>query len=321
MNWSIQKRVEASPRGYTLVELLVAIGVITLIICLIIPAVQSAREAARRGQCANNLHQIGIAISSYETVHNALPSSPLANARGLGVTAISEITFLLPHMDQALLYNSLNMEFGTDDSGNLPSKENHTARNTRISNLLCPSDGETNHLNSYRFNGGKFGNHSGPAFDGPFSIRRILRPVDIVDGLSQTAFVSERIGGSYSARGSAPRDIKTWVNFPGIIRSDEAFIPLCVNSHSTTWMNTSGRYWLYTGFADTHYNHNGSPNDPRPSCGPSLEREQDVGLHPPRSFHYGNVNVLMGDAHVKSILDSIQPQIWSALGTHNSDDM
>ena len=65
------------------------------------------------------------------------------------------------------------------------------------------------------------------------------------------------------------------------------------------WTTTAGKYWLYSNMSDTHYNHNGVPNDPRPSCNANIANDNGFGLHPPKSFHYACVNVLFGDGHVR----------------------
>ena len=308
-------------RAFTLIELVVVVGIVGLLIALLLPAVQAAREAARRGQCVSNLRQIGIALASYESVHRVYPNCPLMDARGVQSSWLSETTFLLPQLEQPALYNSVNTWFGGHESPETPSLENHTARNTRLAVLLCPSDGEPNHLNSYRFNQGSFDAHFSPGFNGPFGFGVFPTPARVTDGLSRTAFVSERIGGTFAAAGSWPRDIRSWVEYPGVIRSDAAFIPLCLAGEPFEWMKTSSRYWFYTGYADTHYNHNGAPNDRRPSCGASLRHETHLGLQPPRSFHPGVVSVLMGDGHVESVSDSVQFQVWKALGTYGAGDL
>ena len=79
-------------------------------------------------------------------------------------------------------------------------------------------------------------------------------------------------------------------------------------------------YYFFRIFTFTHYNHNGPPNDRRPSCGTGGDSYGGWGLHPPRSYHPGIVHVLFGDGHIEAIADSIQPATWSALGTHNAGD-
>jgi prepilin-type N-terminal cleavage/methylation domain-containing protein/prepilin-type processing-associated H-X9-DG protein len=315
--------------GFTLVELLVSISIIGLLVAILLPAVQSAREAARRAQCAANLRQIGTALHAYCSLHNMFPPAQLLTGKTYSGNEISEHTFILPQLEQQALFSSVNMAFSSSEGDDAPSQENHTARNTRLSIFLCPSDGERHHLNSYRFNRGRFKAVGNRLFDGPFSIGIQPSEASVTDGLSHTAFVSERVGGSFSLSFGAAwqRDVKRWsgAGIPGgIIVSDEQFIPGCLEAEPAQWFLTSGRYWFYTGFDNCHYNHNGPPNDPRPSCGVGGGAEGGVnflGLHPPRSFHSGTVNLLLGDGHVDVVTDSVDRRVWVSLGTCCAGDL
>jgi prepilin-type processing-associated H-X9-DG protein len=137
------------------------------------------------------------------------------------------------------------------------------------------------------------------------------------DGLSRTAFVSERVAGTFATSQPNPKkDMKLAINWPNPnLPPDDIYIPYCIDSPAKGWITVNGRYWFYWGAEYTYYNHNGSPNDVRPTCGGEV-----FGLLPPRSYHAGSVNVLLGDGHVESVADSIQQQVWRALGTHHSSD-
>ncbi len=310
-------RLSARKSAFTLIELLVAIGVIGILIALLLPAVQAAREAGRRAQCTVNLRQIGTAMANYETIHRMFPPSQLGGR--WQKNSMSELTFMLPQLEQINLFSAINFDFAWFETAESPILENHTARNTRLSVFLCPSDGDERHLNSYRFNRGSW-DANGGGYAGPFSIGVKPSQATVRDGLSRTAFVSERLGGSFQkATGGAPRDVKKYI-WAGTMSSDAQFIPLCLAAPPTDWMTRSGRYWMFSGFANTHYNHNGSPNDRRPSCGSGTTRDTELGLHPPRSHHVGIVHVLMGDGHVEAISDSVEHRVWSALGTHRGAD-
>jgi prepilin-type N-terminal cleavage/methylation domain-containing protein/prepilin-type processing-associated H-X9-DG protein len=118
------------PRGFTLIELLVAIAIIGVLVALLLPAVQSAREAARRVQCRNNLKQIGLALHGYHDVQGAFPSSMNAWRTGAFFTAF---TAILPYLDQAPLYASYNLNLANTN------RANATATAARVATYLCPS--------------------------------------------------------------------------------------------------------------------------------------------------------------------------------------
>jgi prepilin-type N-terminal cleavage/methylation domain-containing protein/prepilin-type processing-associated H-X9-DG protein len=217
--------------GFTLIELLVVIAIIAVLIALLLPAVQMAREAARRTQCRNNLKQIGLALHNYHDVNNMFPgwaSRWFGGTTGGGAWCHGGWSFaasLLPYMEQAAIYDSINFNFRPNDpcncgvtSGNVPpcaggtaipagvSGIQATARAQKIETLLCPSDGNLGNLrNSYGVNSGIFpGGMRGGPFDqthGRFSglgshVDRVgRRTADISDGTSNTAAFSERVSG------------------------------------------------------------------------------------------------------------------------------
>ena len=127
-------------RGFTLIELLVVIAIIAVLIALLLPAVQQAREAARRTQCKNNLKQFGLAMHNYHDVHNRFPLPALlvfAPGVGSGVGGVETTNSwglsLLPYMDQAPVYNSYNFNFSCFEPVNQP------AVSAKIAAFICPS--------------------------------------------------------------------------------------------------------------------------------------------------------------------------------------
>ncbi len=307
--------------GFTLIELLVVIAVIGLLVAILVPATQAAREAARRAHCASNLRQMGHAMASYYYIHHMFTPSQLLTGSNYSSNSISCHCFILPYLEQQQLYNSINMYFANAESPVTPFADNRTARNTRLSVFLCPSDGEPFHLNSYRFNRGRSNpNRNGLPYDGPFSIRVLPSQATVTDGLSRTAFVSERLGGTFTAESAdRARDVK----YPEqSIRysTDDAFIPFCLDAEPQRWHHLSGSNWFFSGVLFTHYNHNGLPNDRRPSCSRGVLFDTQGGLSPPRSLHSGVVNLLYGDGHVDTVSNSVNQLVWYALGTHSSND-
>jgi prepilin-type N-terminal cleavage/methylation domain-containing protein/prepilin-type processing-associated H-X9-DG protein len=309
--------------AFTLIELLVAMFVLGVLLALLLPSVQSARDSARRIQCAANLRQIGLAESSYYSAHRMFTPSDLLTKGKASNNHTSELVFLLPYVEQQVLFNSINTAFANLESPSAPTLENHTARNTRIGIYLCPSDPEPTHFNNYRFNRGRIWvTFGGLPYDGPFSIGVLPSAETITDGLGATAFVSERVAGTFLAGShDRVRDLKSPTPYV-IAVPDAQFVPICLSDPVGLWNPTAGRYWFFSGFANGHYNHNGSPNDSRPSC--VAWSESDIGqggLSPPRSFHAGGVNVLFGDSHVEFVMDTISPRTWTALGTYNAGDL
>lgn len=140
--------------GFTLIELLVTIGILSIVMALILPAVQSAREAARRVRCASNLRQIGLALQAYHATHNLFPTPwgmPNRGGEGRSIVLLKQFsifTQLLPHLEESALYASINFDTGIDDFYLRPhvreaegTEPNRTAIATRLGLLICPSDG------------------------------------------------------------------------------------------------------------------------------------------------------------------------------------
>ena len=138
-------------RGFTLIELLVVIAIIAVLIALLLPAVQQAREAARRTQCRNNLHQLGLALHNYHDAHSCFPPGSVASAVGSALqdnTAGSRpnwsaLAMLLPYLDELAVYNASNFSL---EAGNAA---NTTATRSPLNQFICPSDGAPTVYNTY----------------------------------------------------------------------------------------------------------------------------------------------------------------------------
>jgi prepilin-type N-terminal cleavage/methylation domain-containing protein/prepilin-type processing-associated H-X9-DG protein len=323
-------------RGFTLIELLVVIAIISVLIALLLPAVQSAREAARRAQCVNNLKQIGLATHNYHSSVNSLPWGD-----GPWWIEWSAHTLLLPYIEQGPVYNSLNFAdlepFGLTPMPN-DNAANTTAEYTVISAFNCPSD--TDRLtspdghNNYMDNSGSApncdygGNANLPSWNGPSSGPFIYSSngVDtgppgfggssinigaITDGTSNTAAFSEWVKG-LSGRNSPGKNlvysIAQYAN--GGPQND---FNLC-NSAGTALWDYKGEYWTLqdTGRGGPYY-HVMPPN--KPACAVAMSFGKVDSFIGPSSFHPGGANVLLLDGSVRFIKDGIALGTWNALGT------
>jgi prepilin-type N-terminal cleavage/methylation domain-containing protein/prepilin-type processing-associated H-X9-DG protein len=144
-------------RGFTLIELLVVIAIIGVLIALLLPAIQQAREAARRSQCQNNLKQMGLAINSYYESHGVFPPEHV-HANGVldgshavfqTITMHSMFGFILPYLEQGAVYDMINFDYPPrccwtgDPSVDNVGAPNRTVAQLQLSSYLCPSDGQT----------------------------------------------------------------------------------------------------------------------------------------------------------------------------------
>ncbi len=187
---------ERSRFAFTLIELLVVIAIIAVLVALLLPAVQQAREAARRSSCKNNLKQIALALHNYHDTHRVFPFGQINNIRtdfGFPSRATWAL-YIYPFIEQANLYEQFSNEF------EIKRSDQFTGRNTIIPSLTCPSDPYAGKIGASGFQGnyvacagsGEFGD-TGDALrlDGMFHIRSSTRMADVVDGSSNTLFLSE----------------------------------------------------------------------------------------------------------------------------------
>jgi prepilin-type N-terminal cleavage/methylation domain-containing protein/prepilin-type processing-associated H-X9-DG protein len=180
--------------AFTLIELLIVVGIIAVLIALLLPAIQSAREQARRAQCVNNLLQLGLAMANYTSTHSVLPpgvvdgKGPILNApsgyhHGWAVQ-------ILPFIGQNNIYNNFNLK----DSVYAPS--NMTARDVQVATFLCPSDAATGPIS---YAGCHHDVEAPIAADnhGVLYLNSHVRFEDITDGPAQTILLGElRRGGA-----------------------------------------------------------------------------------------------------------------------------
>lgn len=181
---------DAARRAFTLIELLVVIAIIAILIALLLPAVQQAREAARRSQCKNNLAQIALATLNYEMAHGVLPPGCI-NPTGPIVSEpagfhMSWTVQLLPYLDQSPLFQQIDFTKGAYD-------QNAQVNEVSMNVYLCPSDpGNENSVNFAACHGGAE-TQIAEDNDGVFFLNSRIRYRDIPDGSTNTLFFGEKI--------------------------------------------------------------------------------------------------------------------------------
>lgn len=301
------------PRGFTLVELLVVIAIIGVMVGLLLPAVQSAREAARRMQCSNNLKQLGLATHNYESTYKRLPY-------GRNAGAISTFAALLGFMEQVQIAELVDFKVPYNHINN------DLAVKAKVPTFLCPSDPMVeNPLGwgaiNYRTNQGTtilWSPISGPSdpnaaippSNGLFFLDSKTRFGDLLDGLSNTAMFSEAGRGDFS-NAVVSRSDTFWPQ-TNPANADEAYRDCeAINANDLSFQRFSdvGAPWLRGYHSTTTYFHVSPPN--KRSC-----------MYPPgriataaQSYHPGGVQVAKADGSATFVSNSIDLAIWRALGT------
>lgn len=304
-------------KGFTLIELLVVIAIIAILVALLLPAVQQAREAARRSSCKNNLKQLGLALHNYHDTYSVLPPGSLSRSH------LAWSCFLLPQVEQGPLYDQISAAgaFDANQGNNTPSWDAIAEMTTSgeqlatkvIPAFLCPSDtgketnerlkatisgtnyqfGKNNYMGAYT----AYYNPSNPtATNGnggsdrfaTFYADSSTKFRDVIDGLSSTLFLIER----KESKGSGPA-ASLWVGY---------------HSHPGSAIGTSIEEFqvqirIDRSSNDTDYIINGTSN------------------YNASSNHRGGAQALMGDGAVRFLSENIDLRTYSGLGTIDGEEI
>jgi len=278
-----------SRQAFTLIELLVVIAIIAVLVALLLPAVQQAREAARRTQCKNNLGQIGLAVMNYEMAHGVLPPGCVNQTGPIQSTPegyhLSWIVQILPNIEQHSVYKAIDFKFGAYDQ---------SVDVTRVSlpAFQCPSSPE-----DLSGNGISFSSYAGCHHDqespidtdnnGVFFLNSAVRFKDVIDGASNTLFVGEKQG----------------------------------LDAGLGWLSGTRATLRNTGNAP-----NQSPTFARPgwaagrqTADPLFEDPATVGGF--GSWHIGGSQFVLGDGSVRFISDNIDLETFKHLGNRHDEQI
>jgi type II secretory pathway pseudopilin PulG len=277
-----------------LVELLVVIAIIGILVALLLPAIQAAREAARRTQCANNLKQIGIALHNYHDTHRVFPPEKIMSRRTDGLLRCEDPgptwdaepgnweILLLPYVEQGAAYDQLNWSVNFNTAPNQaifrgdypmylcpsnPVKQKGAAPNCSGSSMIHYFGVEGTGV----WAGGRASSECHDTSDGVFQMRGGVNLRDILDGTSNTAMVAE-------ARGYEPANLTT-----GLLTIQDG---RCMRISALTWFGIP-------------------PN--------GLNR-----WFAPSSFHPGGLHILLADAKVRFVAENIEYNTWREIGSRAS---
>ncbi|APZ93520.1 DUF1559 domain-containing protein [Fuerstiella marisgermanici] len=334
-------------RGFTLIELLVVIAIIAILIALLLPAVQQAREAARRTQCKNNLKQLGVALHNYHDVYSMFPQGKVVdrNIRYPGCpgwingSGFSWRVAILPMIEQAPLYQAN----ATDDTsittcgsfGNQPARDRRLMLlRTAIAAYLCPSDatlfvGAEKPTNYPGISGGgdnaanSHGDRDPQDRQGMLTFRG-ARIRDVVDGTSNTAMVGEvHRGVLFNRYSGGPSNItgqrcKWWAAESGFCHADTYWPP---NAAAPRKGNNIGQTAPQNGAA----NDTGCQSGQGP-CADQVSWVDDLAPNEPgargvSSAHTGGAQVLFGDGAVHFVNENIDTGVWRGAGTMSGGEV
>jgi prepilin-type N-terminal cleavage/methylation domain-containing protein/prepilin-type processing-associated H-X9-DG protein len=334
--------------GFTLIELLTVVLILGALLALLLPAVQSSREAGRRLQCVNNLKQIGLALHHYEATHQVFPAI-YSDEVGYGsdgkrlsyaAYAYSPLARMLPELELGPLYHSVNLTLGHANIWSIVG--NLTGASVSVATFLCPSDtpppvGGYGRVN-YRFSIGPVAfispgpSRQSPDYSGAFTMHQFYAVADFPDGLSSTIGVSERLQGDwvkdeFKRGGDYLMGHYFTVGTPSEGEWPDLLARCLREAPSLPVQSRGGESWFYSGLHYTNYNHCRPPNPSEPDCSfdDAVDDIQALTLHSgsfaATSRHPGGVNALHMDGSVHFYKNNISLPVWMAASTRNGGEV
>jgi prepilin-type N-terminal cleavage/methylation domain-containing protein len=317
-------RATSKSNGFTLVELLVVIAIIGVLVALLLPAVQSAREASRRSACGNNLRQVGVALHNFHAAQKKFPPG----RGGPPPMVFSPHAYLLPYMEEASLQSLVDLTQApttvTIAGKSYSGAANQTAATMIVSVFQCPSDAAAGRVTGSIYGGTNYAANTGSGnvdagslmlADGVFFLESSVRFKNLLDGSSSTAAFSERmLGPGQTTTTLSPGQAGLYIL--ELSNADPVGTTAC-DSGVGNWYSTRGAKWILGNYGNTLYNHFYTPNAVQWDC---MNQPQQKGLFGPRSNHVGGAQLLLCDSSVVFIRDEIDARVWTALATRDGSE-
>jgi prepilin-type N-terminal cleavage/methylation domain-containing protein len=332
-----QNRTES---GFTLVELLVVIAIIGILVALLLPAIQAAREAARRSECLNNIRQIGIAFTNYESTKKKLPEgatqrygvNPVTNALySSNPTMFSWVSLLMPFIEEASLYDQVNWSIPLDDRNTANPAD--TSHHIPFATYKCPSDIQVGITNNWYGARGNYAGNVGIGFiwmNDPSPTQDCFGGTTTQYSCSQHPIAppgSDKVNPE-AARSSLSRFGTFMVNKGRKISEfEDGTSKTAAISEVRNIEGEDTRGVLHFG-AGVMYMHDYPPNftqirektrycqvnDYAP-CQTSPQEWRGDWRHFARSAHPGGVNLMMVDTSAKFVRDDVNEAVWQGIST------